>query len=80
MGQEGIHYCYCLWFGSVISESSRNMYTCSFVLGVQTNFCFKYFMIGTSLVVQWVRVHLAMQRKQFQSLVGELRAHIPRST
>ena len=29
--------------------------------------------IGTSLVVQWLRLHLPLQRVQVQSLVGELR-------
>ena len=31
---------------------------------------------GTSLAVQWLRVHLPMQRVQVQSLVGELRSHM----
>ena len=30
---------------------------------------------GTSLVVQWLRIHLAMQGIQVRSLVGELRSH-----
>ena len=33
---------------------------------------------GTSLVVQWLRIHLPMQETQVQSLVGELRSHILR--
>ena len=63
---------------AVISESSGKV-TCSFVPDVQANFCFKYFTIRTSLIlmVQWLRIHLAMQRKQVQSLVGDLRSHIP---
>ena len=32
---------------------------------------------GTYLVVQWLRIHLAMQGTPVQSLVGELRSHIP---
>ena len=32
---------------------------------------------GTSLVVQGLRIHLSMQDLQVQSLVGELRSHIP---
>ena len=32
---------------------------------------------GISLVVQWLRIHLAMQGTQVQSLVGELRSHMP---
>ena len=31
---------------------------------------------GTSLVVQWLRIHLAMQGMQVQSLVGELGSHV----
>ena len=31
----------------------------------------------TSLVVQWLRLHLPVQGGQVQSLVGELRSHIP---
>ena len=33
---------------------------------------------GTSLVVQWLRPHLPMQGMKVQSLVGELRSHMPR--
>ena len=35
--------------------------------------------IGTSLMVQWLRIHLAMKGMQIQSLVGELRSHLPQS-
>ena len=31
----------------------------------------------TSLVVQWFRLHLPVQGVQVQSLVGELRSHMP---
>ena len=31
---------------------------------------------GTSLVVQWLRLHLPMQGAWVQSLVGELRSHM----
>ena len=31
----------------------------------------------TSLVVQWLRLHLPVQGVQVQSLVGELRSHMP---
>ena len=31
---------------------------------------------GTSLVIQWLRIHLAMQEMHVQSLVGELRSHM----
>ena len=34
---------------------------------------------GTSLMVQWLRICLAMQRTWVQSLVGELRSHMPQS-
>ena len=33
--------------------------------------------IGTLLVVQWLRIHLAMQGTQVQPLVRKLRPHIP---
>ena len=32
--------------------------------------------IRTSLVVQWLRIHLAMQGTRVQFLVGELRSHM----
>ena len=35
--------------------------------------------MGDFSVVQWLRTHLAMQRTQVRSLVGELRSHMPRS-
>ena len=31
---------------------------------------------GTSLVIQWLKVHLAMQGTRVRSLVGELRFHV----
>ena len=34
--------------------------------------------LGTSLVVQWLRICLATQGKWIWSLVGELRSHMPR--
>ena len=34
---------------------------------------------GTSMVIQWLRIHLAMQGTRVQSLVGELGFHMPRS-
>ena len=33
---------------------------------------------GTSPVVQWLRLHLPMQGTRVQSLMGELRSHMPR--
>ena len=38
---------------------------------------FKRLFPGTSLVVQGLRIHLAMQRAWVQSLVVELRSHMP---
>ena len=32
---------------------------------------------GTSLVVQWLKIHFSMQGTQVQSLVKKLRSHIP---
>ena len=34
--------------------------------------------LGTSLMVQWLRIRLPMQGTRVQSLVGELRSHMPR--
>ena len=34
--------------------------------------------VGTSLVVQWLRIHLPMQGTQVQPLAEELRSHMPR--
>ena len=34
-------------------------------------------MEGPSLVVQWLRIHLPMQRMWVQSSVRELRSHVP---
>ena len=33
--------------------------------------------VGTSLAVQWLRIHLAMQGTQVRSPVGERRSHMP---
>ena len=33
--------------------------------------------LGTSLGVQWLRLHLSMKRVRVQSLVRELRSYIP---
>ena len=33
-------------------------------------------LLGTSLVVQWLRIYLAMQGMWVQSLVGEVRFHM----
>ena len=35
--------------------------------------------LGTSLVIQWLRLCLPMQRLWVQSLVGELRSHMPQA-
>ena len=35
------------------------------------------YILGTSLLVQWWRIHLPMQGTQVRSLVGELRFHMP---
>ena len=35
--------------------------------------------LGTSLAVQWLRPCLPMQEVWVQSLVGDLRSHMPRS-
>ena len=38
---------------------------------------FKVFYLGPSLVVQWLRICLPMQVTWVQSLIGELKSHIP---
>ena len=45
--------------------------------GKEKDIIYKYFTSGTSLVVQWLRIHLAMHGTQVQSLVKELRSHRP---
>ena len=39
-----------------------------------------FFFYETSLVVQWLGIRLAVQEMQVQSLVGELRSHMPRGS
>ena len=56
--------------------------TCvSFMVGPELKspwLLFKNVVGGTSLVVQWLRIHLPMQGKQVQSLVRELGSHMSR--
>ena len=35
--------------------------------------------VGTSVMVQWLKIYLPKQRVQVQSLVMELRSHMPSS-
>ena len=55
---------------------------CVYVKIILKGFFFKYFVfaltwiIGTSLVVQWLRIPLPIQGIQVQSLVQELRSHM----
>ena len=44
--------------------------------GQQARVVFKIQLLGTSLVVQWLRLRLPMQRVEVQSLVTELRSHM----
>ena len=37
----------------------------------------KYVQISIGAAVWWLRLHLPMQRVRVQSLVGELRSHVP---
>ena len=39
---------------------------------------YKKYILGTSLVVQWLRICVAMQGRQILFLVRELRSHMPR--
>ena len=41
------------------------------------NKCSKNLMDGTSLMVQWLRIPIAMLGTKIQFLVGELRSHMP---
>ena len=43
----------------------------------KTMFCTLFKTEGTSLVVQWLRIHLAMQGTWVRPLVRELRCHMP---
>ena len=45
-------------------------------LNILTSY-FKFLVRGTSLVVQWLRIHLPMQGTWVQSLVKRLRSHMP---
>ena len=40
---------------------------------------FKKLLCSTSLVVHWLKIHFPMQGTWVQSLVGELRSHMPLS-
>ena len=51
-----------------------NMYTLEYRIHLMLN---KNDLGGTFLVVQWLRLHLPMQGVQVQSLVRELRSHMP---
>ena len=44
-----------------------------------SEFLFKTFSAGTSLVIQWLRIHLPVQGMWVQPLVRELRSHMTRS-
>ena len=46
---------------------------------ISGGFCKKYPCSGTSMVVQWLRVRLAMQGMQVCSLMGEQRSPVPLS-
>ena len=41
------------------------------------NRCSKNLMDGTSLMIQWLRIPIAMPGTKIQFLVGELRSHMP---
>ena len=46
---------------------------------LEVMFSKKIFLTGTSVVVQWLRILLEMQGTQVESLVAELKSHMPRS-
>ena len=45
--------------------------------GFKTNFSFKKGGLGASLVVHWLRLCAPKVEAQIQSVVGELRSHLP---
>ena len=59
-----LNYCIGLWKGFLRSTFADNV-------------IFNTIIRGTSLVVQWLRIHLPRQETRVQSLVGELRSHMP---
>ena len=88
----GILY-FCHWFPSLVfsfwfflrgSISLPKLPICSCMvptfsirtLNILTSY-FKFLVRGTSLVVQWLRIHLPMQGTWVQSLVKKLRSHMP---
>ena len=52
--------------------------TCSGNIG-GSNYFLKKVLVGTSLVVQWLRVRLPTQGMKVPSLVGEPRSHMPQN-
>ena len=65
--------------GRIIAGNKNNITLHSYSTFLFTKKSFKnYFIGGTPLVVQWLRIRLPMQGTQVQSLVGELRSHMPR--
>ena len=65
--KQKLNVCLILYHTSLISSKLGQKSTCP-RLSPQ----------GTSLVVQWLRVHLPMQGTQVPSLIGELRSHMLR--
>ena len=55
---------------SEVSQTQKNKYH---VISLMWNLKYD---TGTSLVVQWLRIHLAMQGSWIQSLAEELRSHM----
>ena len=61
-------------------ESRTHSHRFHSLLPFPTSFLFSFFnkiVLGTSLVVQWLTVHLLVQGTWVPSLVRELRSHMP---
>ena len=82
--------CICLDFGlffdqfllvpSLINELNKISDVCSFYICIRITILSlkkRKIILGTSLVVQWLRICPAMQGTQVPSLIGELRSHMP---
>ena len=61
-----------------ISNENSNQKTAGMAIltSGKTDFKSKTVTRGTSLVVQWLRIHLAMKGTWVQPLVGEPRSHV----